>query len=132
MRSGLTLACCAALATAACASPGPSQGHGDATVRGQATFYEKLLMPADAVLSIDLIDLGSGTTIGHAEFAGRPGPPYAFELHYDPHALPPDARLGVSAALSHPGGERVFATPSPIPVTGARTEPETFRMVHLP
>lgn len=132
MRSGLTLACLAALAMSACASPGPSHGQGDASVSGQATFYEKLLMPVDAVLAIDLIDLSRGATIQHAEFAGHPGPPYAFELRYDPHALPPDARLGIRATLSHPDGERVFATPSPIPVSGARTEPETFRMFHLP
>lgn len=136
MTPRLLAGCAIAMATlAGCrtAPPGPGPAPSHATVEGRATFYEKLMMPPDSVLAVELVDLdGGGSPIARAEFPSLPGPPYAFDLRYEPADAPAGHRLGVVATLRTPRGERMFSTPEPVPVVDGRTRPEEFRMVRTP
>lgn len=123
----------AACALAACAATGEDSGSSHATVTGQATFHEKLLMPADSVLAVELVDLADGNRVLHREeFESTPGPPYGFTLRYPTSAVPDGASLAVHAALFDPRGERMFVTAEPVPVEGGHTRPAEFRMSRSP
>lgn len=126
--------CLAAMALTGCHStpPAPGPAPAEAVVEGSATFYEKLMMPAGSVLTVELVDLDGGDAYARSEFPSLPGPPYAFSLRYDPARVPPGRRLGVNASLRTPAGERMFATSAPVPVEAGRAGAAPFRMLRTP
>ncbi|WP_024890539.1 YbaY family lipoprotein [Luteimonas huabeiensis] len=134
MGAGWMAACLAAMALTGChgvpAAPEPAPSG--AVVEGSATFYEKLMMPAGSVLTVELVDLDGGQAYARSEFPSLPGPPYAFALRYDPGRVPPGRRLGVHASLRTPEGERMFATAAPVPVEAGRAGTAPFRMLRTP
>ncbi len=133
MRPALIAACIAAASLSACvATPDPVDGAG-ATIEGRATFHEKLLMPADSVLRVELVDMSRGNDVlAREEFSSIPGPPYAFTMRYSTAKVPGDARLGLHAALFTPRGERMFVTAEAVPVVDGSTQPAEFRMLRSP
>jgi len=132
MRPALIAACLAASSLSGCAGTPAAPPTGD-VVEGRATFYEKLLMPADSVLAVELVDMArDNRVLLREEFDSLPGPPYAFTLRYAGADIPDSARLGVHAALFTPRGERMFVTAAPVPVDGGSTQPREFRMLRSP
>lgn len=141
-------ACCLALVIGACQSmfPGPradgdaiaeAAGPDRAVIRGSATYYEKMLMPTDSVLSVRLVDRdvaadSEQAIIAEAAFSDIAGPPYAFVLPYDPARLKDGGRYGITASLTTPQGETFFATAGPVPFEPDEPGTIEFRMIRLP
>lgn len=141
-------ACCLAMAVGACQSlsSGPrvdsdaiaeAAGPGRAMIHGSATYYEKMLMPTDSVLSVRLVDRDAApdskqAILAEAAFSDIAGPPYAFVLPYDPERLKDDGRYGITASLTTPQGETFFATAEPVPFEPGDPGTIEFRMMRLP
>ncbi len=143
-----SVACCLAMAVGACQSPfsGPrvdsdaiveAAGPDRAVIRGSATYFEKMLMPTDSVLSVRLVDRdvaadSQQAIIAEAAFSDIAGPPYAFVLPYDPARLKKGGRYGITANLTTPQGETFFATAEPVPFEPDEPGTIKFRMIRLP
>ncbi|TKS53760.1 hypothetical protein E4582_02550 [Luteimonas yindakuii] len=133
MRPSIIAALLAASSLSGCAATPSSAGEASASVEGRATFYEKLLMPAESVLRVELVDMSrDNDVLVREEFRSLPGPPYAFTLRYAPASVPDGARLGLHAALFTPRGERMFVTAEAVPVVDGSTQPAEFRMLRSP
>lgn len=114
------------------AGPPPST---QATIRGSAFYREKILLPPDVELRVQLIDNRLADTqqavIAQQAFRGMPGPPYAFALRYDPARLRADGGYGLHAGLYSPGGELLFVTDTRVPVTPGSADPVEFRLTRV-
>lgn len=146
--AAVAAACCLAMAVGACQSTfsrpradgdavAAAAGPDRAVIRGSATYYEKMLMPTDSVLSVRLVDRDAAADskqaiIAEAAFSDIAGPPYAFVLPYDPERLNEDGRYGVTASLTTPQGETFFATAEPVPIEPGEPGTIEFRMMRLP
>ena len=104
--------------------PAPAPGN---TVRGTATYREKIAMPSDAVFEATLEDVSRADA--PAEVISRirvpsPGnPPIAFEIGYDPARIIQGNRYAVRARVLVKD-QLFFATEQSYPVTpGAGTSP---------
>ncbi|WP_407351778.1 YbaY family lipoprotein [Luteimonas sp. R10] len=141
-------ACGLAVAVGACQSlsSGPrvdsdaiaeAAGPGRTMIHGSATYFEKMLMPIDSVLSVRLVDRDAApdskqAILAEAAFSDIAGPPYAFVLPYDPDRLKDDGRYGITASLTTPQGETFFATAEPVPFEPGDPGKIEFRMMRLP
>ena len=104
--------------------PPPPAGN---TVKGTATYREKIAMPSDAVFEATLEDVSRADA--PAEVISRirvpsPGnPPIAFEIRYDPVRIIPGNRYAVRARVLL-NDQLFFTTDQAYPVTpGAGTSP---------
>ncbi|HLO40251.1 MAG TPA: YbaY family lipoprotein [Phycisphaerales bacterium] len=89
-------------------------------VKGTVTFRERIMLPPECTVIIQLIDASTPDAkpqiIGEQRFltAGK-APPYTFNVLYDPAKINPQATYKVRAEISLRGTQR-FTTPSPLPV----------------
>jgi uncharacterized lipoprotein YbaY len=115
----LSLAACQSAPTrskAAAAIP----ANATAVLHGSASYLERIAPPQGAALEVQLIADASGDapqTIAMQRFDGLRGPPYAFDLHYDPTRLHAGGTYSLRAALRDARGHLQFVTPARVPVT---------------
>lgn len=118
----------------------PATRHGEQVITGNATFDERLRLPPDSVLVVQLLELADDTAAGGGEppvtlsnvrLVNVQGPSIPFALPYDPGKVDDDGRYGLRAQLSGPGERALFATRSPVPVRPGRAEPIVFDMAYI-
>ncbi|WP_133479430.1 MliC family protein [Cognatilysobacter segetis] len=122
-----------ALALAGCTTPtAPAPPGADArpapvaeTIRGTATYLERIKMPPGASLRVELVDAGSGRTLSTSLMRDVAGPPIPFAIAR-PAGASPAAGYALRALLLGPRGERWFETPAPVAVPG--TYPVELRL----
>ncbi len=147
MRLSLPLIFAALYALGGCQSPSaPVNGDtatntdentadAQATIRGSAFYREKILLPRDVELRVQLIDNQLADTqqavVAQQTFRGISGPPYAFALDYDPTRLRNDDSYGLHAGLYSPGGELLFVTDTRVPVTPGDEDTVEFRLTRV-
>jgi uncharacterized lipoprotein YbaY len=105
------------LVLAALALPGTAQAT---VIEGQASWRERLALPAGAVFQASLLDLSAPDGVparvvarSLADPAGAPPVRFRFELAGDAPAI--GARLAVSATVTH-AGRLLFVTAAPLPL----------------
>ncbi len=112
-----------------------SHTHGG-RIHGSAYFLERMLLPPDAVLDVQLIDDRVADTanavIAQQTFAHLQGPPYDFVLNYDPGSVQKGMSYSLHAALRSGDGHLEFVTDSRVPVTIGSKDVVSFRMVRAP
>ncbi len=102
----------AALLLAGCASleaaPEGGGGAAAATVTGTVTYRERIALPPNAVIKVQLVDVSraDAPSIVHGEqvlqSSGRQ-PPFAFEISYDPAKIVANYTYGVQARIEVDG-----------------------------
>jgi putative lipoprotein len=89
------------------------------TVRGEATFRERLAMPPGAQLEVVLQDISRADApspvVGSVTLSDIGQPPYRFEIPYRPEQIIPSHRYGVRARLTRQG-QLLFTTDRTYPV----------------
>lgn len=142
----LPIALLAACSLCACQSP-PStppddaaaatgdSGTTEATIRGSAFYREKIRLPPDVELRVQLLDNQLADTqaavLAQQTFRGMPGPPYTFALAYDPAGLRANGSYGLHAGLYAPDGELLFVTDTRVPVTPGGDAMVEFRLTRV-
>ena len=119
------LACCA-LALAGCSMPATPREAPTAarpspvaeTVRGTATYVERVKMPPGASLRVELLDAASGRPVSSSLSRDVAGPPIPFSIARPPGAVPAGGYT-LRAVLLGPKGERWFETPQPVALVGS-------------
>ena len=116
-------------------TPGESTPSAEATIRGSAFYREKILLPPDVELRVQLIDNQFADTqkavIAQQSFRGMSGPPYAFALAYDLAKLRANGSYGLHAGLYSSGGELLFVTDTRVPVTPGGDDAVEFRLTRV-
>jgi uncharacterized lipoprotein YbaY len=126
----LSLAACQSVPTRHAAAV-PDAG---AVLRGSAAYLERIAPPPGAALEVQLIAGAASDapeTIAMQRFDGLRGPPYAFELRYDPSRLRAGADLSLRAALRDAHGRLAFVTPARVPVTPGDEHVVAFRLARV-
>lgn len=133
-----------AAALAACQSvPAPDRDASAAppathdVVHGRAFHLERMLMPAGAVLEVQLIDdriadgpdLSRAATIARMSYGELRAPPYTFDLPYDPARVEAGGAYSLRAALRDEDGRLAFITDHRVQVTPGAAAPVEFRLV---
>ncbi|HEY0229911.1 MAG TPA: YbaY family lipoprotein [Dokdonella sp.] len=111
------------------AEPAPVQ---PALVHGRAFFLERMLLAPGATLDVLLIgEQGDAApaTIAQAHFVDLHGPPYDFELPYDPARIDAGTHYSLRANLRNAEGHLEFATDARVPVTPGAAQRVEFRLV---
>ena len=105
------------LAVCTTASAGPT-----ATVRGEATYRERIAVPPGAQLEVVLQDVSRADApaqvIGSVTLSDIGQPPYRFEIPYLPEQIVASHRYSVRARLTHQG-QLLFTTDRTYPVITA-------------
>lgn len=97
------------------------------TVNGEVTYREHLTLPADALLSVALVDLTRGgrpTVQAQARIGNTGHVPLSFSLNFDDKVLVAGHEYGIAARILS-GGAPIFANAEPFPVdpTAAQQQP---------
>lgn len=82
------------------------------TIRGTATYLERIAMPPGASLRVELLDAATGTVVAETTMRDVRGPPIPFSI--DAPANRDASRNAVRATLLGPQGEPWFETPAPV------------------
>jgi putative lipoprotein len=88
------------------------------TVSGQVTYRERVNLPADARLSIALVDLTRGgrpTVHAEAQIGNTGHAPLSFSLNFDDKVIVSGHEYAIAARILS-GGATLFANPDPYPV----------------
>jgi putative lipoprotein len=88
------------------------------TVSGEVTYHERLALPADALLSVALLDLTRGgrpTVHAEARIGNTGHAPLSFSLNFDDKVLVEGHEYGIAARILS-GGATIFANAEPFPV----------------
>ena len=128
-----------ALALAGCQSvpprgtataPAPAQA---AAIHGRAFYLERLQLPADTVLEVQLLGERaadrSTAVLAEQRFMRLHGPPYAFDLAYDPARVGADMHCSLRATLRSSDGHLEFVTERRVPVKPGSREVVELRLV---
>jgi uncharacterized lipoprotein YbaY len=103
-----------------------------ALIHGRAFFLERMLLAPGATLDVLLVgERGDAppATIAQGHFDGLHGPPYDFDLPYDPTKIDPGTRYGLRANLRNAEGHLEFATDARVAVTPGDAQRVEFRLV---
>jgi uncharacterized membrane protein/uncharacterized lipoprotein YbaY len=118
------IACALLMALSGCAAPSSSDATPAAVapgatqaIHGTATYVERVKMPADSSLRVELLDAARGTPVTTALVRDVGGPPIPFTIAR-PAAAPPAGGYALRAVLLGPRGERWFETPTPVAAPG--------------
>lgn len=110
-------------------------GTTETTIRGSAFYREKIRLPPDVELRVQLLDNQLADTqaavLAQQTFRGMPGPPYAFALAYDPAKLRANGSHGLHAGLYAADGELLFVTDTRVPVTPGGRDKVEFRLTRV-
>jgi putative lipoprotein len=137
----------AAMLVACQSVPAPEHGVGapSATtpraivVHGRAFHLERMLVPAGAVLDVQLIDdrIADGpdamrpATVARMSYGDLRSSPYVFDLPLDADRMDADGRYSVRATLRDAHGRLMFATPSRVPVAPGAASPLELHLVRV-
>ena len=146
MRKTLLLALLVCVAFAGCRKgadqPGTSTSGpaapmtGEAMIHGRVFYLERMLLPPETVLDVQLISARHADTpesvIAQKRFSNLKGPPYDFELPFDRALLQPNSSYSLQATLSDTDGHAEFATDTRVPVNPASAKVVQFRVVRVP
>ena len=90
-----------------------------ATVTGTVTYRERIAMPLDSVIEVQLLDVSladaAAVTIAEQAITPEHQVPISFELNYDPLVIDERMRYVVRATISH-AGKIMFTTDRSYPV----------------
>jgi uncharacterized lipoprotein YbaY len=118
--------------------PTPATAHkveSTALIHGRAFYLERMMLPPDAMLEVQLIDdpadARQTTTIARAVFSDLHGPPYVFALPYDPSRIEAQTRYALRAMLRDAQGTLQFATNARVPVVPGSAASVEFRLVRV-
>jgi uncharacterized lipoprotein YbaY/uncharacterized membrane protein len=138
--AALSLSACNASDGARSARDGRSDRHvaaGEQVVTGNATFRERLRLPPDSMLVVQLLELPAtgestqATALSNVRLVNVQGPSIPFALPYDPTQVEDDGRYGLRARLSSPEGDLLFATEAPVAVEPGRSDPIVFDLAYV-
>ncbi|MGB1579874.1 MAG: YbaY family lipoprotein [Nevskiales bacterium] len=99
----------------ACSSETPAVNQGSAAVEGEAFYLQKIALPKEAVLTVQLQDVSSPDAMAPAistqriELNGRQQP-FEFQLRYEPANLQPNRIYAVSGRIEDSSGLRFMNT----------------------
>jgi uncharacterized lipoprotein YbaY/heat shock protein HslJ/uncharacterized lipoprotein NlpE involved in copper resistance len=117
MRGAMQAVLSVLLLATGCSTAGKAELTG--TVRGEASYRERIAVPSGTQLEVLLLDVSRADApaevIGKTIVADAGQPPYRFEIHYPPGRIIASHRYAVSARLSH-AGRLLFATNQHYPV----------------
>jgi len=95
--------------------PVSSEGREGASVKGTATYRERMALLSNAVFEATLEDVSKADApaemIGQARIEGPANPPIRFQITYDPSDIDPSHRYAVRARILV-GGKPFFTTTS--------------------
>lgn len=101
-------------------------------IRGKATYLQRIKMAPGASFTVQLIDGRLADTpnavLAQTTLKDVAGPPYAFELPYDPAKLRADGAYGLLASLRGADGSLLFVTDTRIPYTPGKDDVGEFVM----
>lgn len=110
----VVFACAAPIAVLGCTTASAAD-----TVRGTATYRERIALPPDAVLEVSLQDVSLADApareLGSVRLEGLGSPPFSFEVPYDPAEIDERHSYAVRATLRS-GDELMFTTDTVYPV----------------
>ena len=134
MRTSLLAVFAVCFALSSCeAGTKPSPAANDAVIRGRAFYLERMMLPPDTVLDVQLINDRLADTptavIARQRFTDLKGPPYDFALRYDPKRIEPAMSYSLHASLSTGDGHLEFVTDTRVPVTPGSDAIVEFRLV---
>jgi uncharacterized lipoprotein YbaY/uncharacterized lipoprotein NlpE involved in copper resistance len=102
------------------------------TLRGTATYRERIALPPDAVFEALLQDISRAdapaAVLGRARLEPAGQTPFQFEIVYDDADVPPGRRYTVRATVTH-RGRLLFTTDRMVPVLDGRTAPLELLLV---
>ena len=120
MKASVLLALMAA--TLSACAPGSAPGGGtenSKSVHGAVYYRERMMLPPDAEIRVTLEDISRmdvpSELIADSQFAARGGPPYGFELRYDPARIMQRRRYGLRAQI-RVDGRLMFSSDQVTPV----------------
>ncbi|WLD58686.1 YbaY family lipoprotein [Salinispirillum sp. LH 10-3-1] len=103
------------------------------TVQGEAHFLERIGMPPDTYLVVQLIDLGLSdpgrALIAEHRLTDVGNPPYAFALDYQAERLQDEREYGLQLSLFGPDDRLQFRTPAAIPLGAEQNVLNDIRLV---
>jgi copper homeostasis protein (lipoprotein) len=102
------------------------------TVKGTATYLERIALPSDAVFEALLQDVSRAdapaVVLGRARIEPAGRPPFKFEIAYDDATVQQGRRYTVRASVTHQG-RLLFTTDRMVPVLDGRNAPVKLRLV---
>jgi len=111
----------------------PSPAANEAVIHGRAFYLERMMLPPDTVLDVQLINDRLADTptavIAKQRFTDLKGPPYEFALRYDPKRIESAMGYSLHASLSSGDGHLEFVTDTRVPVTPGSDAVVEFRLV---
>ncbi len=136
----------ACLASAGCqkstdkvGAPAPeptTSATGESAIHGRAFYLERVQLPPDTVLEVQLVSDRQadvrGSVIAQQRFTNLKGPPYDFTLPFDRSRTQAGARYSLQATLSDADGHAQFATDTRVPVNPDNGKVVQFRVVRVP
>lgn len=96
-------------------------------VEGHAFFLERILVPGDPVLTVELLDRNSGKVVGRASMPA-PGSDFRFRFSLAHKSEPAKADYALTASLSSEG-EVWFHTPEPVAIGTPGGAPLEIRLI---
>lgn len=116
-----------------------SPASGATVVHGRAFHLERMLVPAGAVLEVQLIDdrvadgpdLSRPATMARMTYGDLHASPYAFDLPLDPARVDADGHYSLRASLRDAEGRLMFVTDSRVPVAPGTATPVEFRLARV-
>ena len=145
MRKALLFALLVCVAVAGCrkgadqsgtSASQPAAPAGEAKIHGRVFYLERMQLPPETVLDVQLISARHAdtpeTVIAQKRFSNFKGPPYGFELSFDRARLQPDTSYSLQAMLTDTDGHAEFATDTRVPVNPTSEKVVQFRVVRVP
>ena len=103
----------------------------DRTLRGEVTYRERIALPPDAVLSVQLADVSladaPATIIGERKVAPAGQVPIKFEISFDPKAIRPNMTYALQARITA-GDRLLFVTDVSHQVDPLSDKPQTLKL----
>ena len=111
--SVLALLAAACLAACGADTADSAAGAGSGTIEGSVAYRERMLLPPDARLQVQLEDISRAdamaTVISSVTLPLEGGPPYGFTLGYDPASIQARLRYALRATIVA-GDQLMFTT----------------------
>lgn len=129
MRRSMTVLATAALIATGCGAEPGEQEAGMESIRGTVIYLERMALPPGAEVAVELQDVSladaPARVLAATRFEAEGGPPYPFELTYDPAAIDQRMRYALRATITL-GDELLFTTDTHHPAFG--TEEHELRV----
>ena len=121
---------CAALLAFALVAPALAE---DITFAGLVTYRERMVLPADAALTITLVSLPDQHRVAgaHANLGGKAGSPISFSLNVRSNVVASGGQFGLLAEVST-GGHVIFRNTQPALVDAAEPEGNVIEVEFFP